>query len=236
VRIVSSFSPARVRGTEFLDDPCLDPALALRSLEDIERCNRLFGGVSAVLAELRPQLEIARRQRVPLTLLDVGTGAGDIPLRVRREGERYGVEITTIGLEVSVVLAEACRARTRQAIAADALALPFADRSVDIVTCAQVLHHFDEIKARTLLAELHRVARVRVIVSELRRTWVAAGGVWLASWALGFHPVSRHDGVLSVLRGFRARELADAIHAATGRHAIVQDRRGFRVTASWSTA
>src|ERR1019366_8257221 len=128
---------------------------------------------------------------------------------------------TTIGLEVSVVLAEACRARTREAIAADALALPFADRSVDIVTCAQVLHHFDEMEARTLLAELQRVARVRVIVSDLRRTWAAAGGVWLASWALGFHSVSRHDGVVSVLRGFCARELADAIHAATGGSAIV---------------
>jgi 2-polyprenyl-3-methyl-5-hydroxy-6-metoxy-1,4-benzoquinol methylase len=236
VSLVSGFSPARIRGTEFLDNPGLDPALALRSLEDVARCNRLFGGASAVLAELRPLLVAARRQRVPLTLLDVGTGAGDIPLRVRREGERHGVEITTIGLELNVVLAAACRPRAGEAIAGDALALPFADRSVDIVTCAQVLHHFDEREAGTLLAELHRVARMRVIVSELRRTWAAAGGVWLASWALGFHPVSRHDGVVSVLRGFRARELADAVHAATGRHAIVQDRRGFRVTASWSTA
>ena len=234
--LVSSLVPTRIRGTEFFDDPALDPALALRSLEDIERCNRLFGGTSAVLAELRPLLAAARRRRASLTLLDVGTGAGDIPLRVRREGERCGVDIATIGLEVSVVLAKACRPRVREAIAGDALALPFADHSVDIVICAQVLHHFDERKARTLLAELHRVARVRVIVSELRRTWAAAGGVWLASWALGFHSVSRHDGVVSVLRGFRARELADAIHAATGRHAIVRNRRGFRVTASWSPA
>jgi 2-polyprenyl-3-methyl-5-hydroxy-6-metoxy-1,4-benzoquinol methylase len=236
VSIASRFCPARIRGTEFLDDPGCDPALALRSLDDVERCNRLFGGVSAVLAELRPVLAAARRRRAALTLLDVGTGTCDIPLRVRREGERCGVDVTTIGLEVNVVLAEACRPRARAVVAGDALALPFADRSVDIVTCAQVLHHFDVMKGRTLLAEMNRVARLRVIVSELRRTWVAAGAVWMASWVLGFHPVSRHDGVVSVLRGFRARELADAVHAATGRHAVVRDRRGFRVTASWSTA
>jgi len=85
-----------------------------------------------------------------------------------------------------------------------------------------------------LLAEMTRVARVRVIVADLRRAWAAAAGLWIASWALGFHPVSRHDGVVSVLRGFRAGELSDAVTAATGRVPLVRNRRGFRVTASWS--
>ena len=234
--LVPGFHPARIRGSEYLDDPHLDPALALRSLEDVARCNRLFGGARAVLEELWPVLEAARRRNGPLTILDVGTGAGDIPSHVRRAAAARGVAVTTIGLEVNAARAAACRRLAGAALAADARALPFADRSVDVVICSQVLHHFDDRGARALLAELQRVARVRVIVSELRRAWAAAGGVWLASWALGFHPVSRHDGVVSVLRGFRARELANAVHSATGRHAIVRDRRGFRVTASWSPA
>lgn len=226
--------PPRARGMEFLDDPHLDPAVATRSLRDVARCNRFFGGASAVIAELRPVLDAAREREAPLTLLDVGTGAGDIPAFVRREAEGCGVPIETIGLDVHVALAAASRASCGHALAGDARALPFAGRSVDVVTCSQVLHHFDAPGARTLLAELDRVARLHVIVSELRRSWAAAGGVWLASWALGFHPVSRHDGVVSVLRGFRARELAELVRAATGRHAVVHERRGFRLTVSWS--
>ncbi|HLA91638.1 MAG TPA: methyltransferase domain-containing protein [Gemmatimonadaceae bacterium] len=229
-----AWHPPRARGTEFLDDPRLDPAVATRSLQDVARCNRLFGGASAVIAELRPVLAAARRRRAPLTLLDVGTGAGDIPARARREAEASGVRVGTIGLDVNVALAGACRAQCGHALAADARALPFADRSVDVVVCSQLLHHFEEPAARVLLAELDRVARVRVIVAEIRRTWAAAGGVWVASWALGFHPVSRHDGVVSVLRGFRAGELASLVRAATGHRAVVSDRPGFRVTASWS--
>lgn len=232
----SRLGPDRIRGKEYLDDPHLDPRLAMRSLQDVARCNRFFGGASAVLAELRPVLAAARRRPQPLTVLDVGAGAGDIVRLMSREAERCGMRVTTIGLEVNHALAAACRRHATDAVAANACALPFADRSVDVVTCSQVLHHFDDASARRLLAELQRVARVRVIVSELRRAWVAAGGVWLASWALGFHSVSRHDGVVSVLRGFRARELERAVHAATGRHPIVRDRRGFRVTASWSPA
>ena len=46
--------------------------------------------------------------------------------------------------------------------------------------------------------------------------------------------MSRHDGVLSVLRGYRRAELAALVRAAVGAVPVVQDRPGFRVTASWS--
>jgi hypothetical protein len=226
--------PRRMRGVELLDNPAVDHALAVRSLIDVERANRLFGGTSAVLAELAPVLAEARRSRLPLTLLDVGTGAGDIPEGARRAAKRLGVSLNTIGLELTAWLAAASRLRGGDALAADARVLPVASRSVDVVTCSQVLHHFEAPCARMVLSELNRVARVRVIVSDIRRTWLAAGGLWLASWALNFHPVSRHDGVVSVLRGFRALELSDAVHAAIGVRPAVRNRRGFRVTASWS--
>lgn len=231
--IADALAPARRRGTELLDDPAADTALATRSLRDVARANWWFGGASAVIAELEPVMRSAKPNS-PLTLLDIGTGAGDIPALARRVAARTGTALETMGLEITAPLAAASRARGGHAIAGDARALPFADRSVDVVTCSQVLHHFEPTDAATLLAEMTRVARVRVIVADLRRAWAAAAGLWIASWALGFHPVSRHDGVVSVLRGFRVRELAEAVATATGRTPAVRNRRGFRVTASWS--
>jgi SAM-dependent methyltransferase len=236
VNIADALAPGRRRGVELLDNPAIDTALATRALQDVARSNVWFGGASAVLAELAPVLDAARGNTTALTLLDVGTGAGDIPERARRAALRAGTSLLTIGLEVTPALAAASRPRSGAAIAGNALALPFADRSVDIVTCSQVLHHFEAADGARLLAEMHRVARVRVIVADLRRAWAAAGGFWIASFALGFHPITRHDGVVSVLRGFRAAELAAAVLAATGRKANVRNRRGFRVTASWAPA
>jgi len=236
VNITDALAPARRRGIELLDDPSTDTALATRSLQDVARSNRWFGGANAVIAELVPVLAAARGRSAPLTLLDVGTGAGDIPELARRIADRGGVHLLTMGLEVTPALAAASRPRSGDAIAGDALALPFADRSVDIVTCSQVLHHFEAADGARLLAELNRVARVRVIVADIRRAWAAAAGFWVGSWALGFHPVSRHDGVVSVLRGFRAAELSAAVVAATGCLPSVRNRRGFRVTASWTPA
>jgi hypothetical protein len=73
-----------------------------------------------------------------------------------------------------------------------------------------------------------------VIVSDLRRSWIAAAGFWVVSWPLGFHPVTRHDGVVSVLRGFTPRELSRHVQNATGRSAAVRRHLGFRITATWS--
>jgi ubiquinone/menaquinone biosynthesis C-methylase UbiE len=142
--------------------------------------------------------------------------------------------MTTVGLDSVLELAQASRSSVTFAVCGDALTLPFADASVDIVMCSQVLHHFAGADAVKLLREMNRVARVRVVVSDLRRSWIAAAGLWLASFPLRFHAVSRHDGVVSVLRGFTTRELADTVNDAVARNPIVHRRRGFRITASWA--
>ena len=224
-------TPSRKRGVEILDSPGVDPAIVTRSLADVARANALFGGTSSALKEVKEALREVPREA---TLLDVGTGLGDIPCRAREEARRAGVELTTIGLDAAAELASASRSSLDFAICADALRLPFADNSIDIVMCSQVLHHFVGAEAAQLLREMDRVARVRVIVSDLRRSWVAAVGLWLASFPLRFHAVSRHDGVVSVMRGFTPHELEDTVHEAISRRPVAHRRRAFRVTTSWA--
>jgi hypothetical protein len=226
--------PARRRGSEILDDPNADPALSLRSLRDIALANRFFGGRDAVVNTLRAVLATRPAGDAPLTLLDIGTGLGDIPAAAERVARARGVALRTIGLERAPLLAGAAATRCTHGLAADAMQLPFATGSIDIVTMSQVLHHFDGAEAEHLLQECTRVARVAVIVGDLRRSWLAVAGLWVSSFALGFHPVSRHDGVLSVLRGYTRDELQALVERATRCPATVRHRLGFRVTAHWS--
>ena len=227
----SPLIPRRRRGVELLDDPALDAGLRLRSLADVGRANALFGGTRAVLAEL--DIALASSPARSATLLDVGTGLGDIPRRAVEMARGRGVTLHAAGVELAESLARGARGFDFPVACADARALPFASGSFDYVTCSQLLHHFEGEPALALLRELHRVARRLVIVSELRRSWFAAAGIWLASYPLRFHPVSRHDGVVSVFRGFRRGELRDLVRAAVARDAEVRDRFGFRTTAAW---
>jgi len=230
--MTAPFTPRRRRGVELLDDPALDPAVRVRSLADVARANALFGGTRAVLTEL--DLALGTLDAREATLLDVGTGLGDIPRHAVLLAARRGITLRASGVEIAESLARAARGDGFAVACADARALPFADGSVDFVTCSQLLHHFEGRDALALLRELQRVARRRVIVSELRRSWAAAAGIWLASFPLRFHPHSRHDGVVSVLRGFRRGELRALVREAVARDAEVRDRLGFRTTAAWS--
>lgn len=192
--------------------------------------NALMGGTRAVMHELEAVVS-SLPQRA--TLLDVGTGMGDIPRRAREIAARHGITLDTIGLEAAEWLAAAGRSSTTAAVVGDGRSLPLADHSVDVVICSQVLHHFFDDEAFALLRELDRVARTRVIVSDLVRSDLAIAGLWLFSFVLGFHPVSRHDGIMSIRRGFRPRELREIVRVATGGEPQIHEYLGFRVTAAW---
>ena len=231
--MLSALTPPRRRGVEYLEEPGVDPALVRRSLADVARANMLFGGTRAVLREVDRVLRQRSVQR-RFTLLDVGTGAGDIPVRAMRLARRRGIELVTLGLDESETLAVATGHVLSASVRGTALALPFADGAIDIVTCSQVLHHFPDEAALQVIREMNRVARVRAIISDLRRSWLAAAGIWVASFPLGFHPVSRHDGVVSVMRGYTAGELSRLVGQALGYAPHVRRRLGFRITASWT--
>src|SRR5690242_11287832 len=210
--MVSFLDLSRETRREILDDPSVDPVDRERSLRDVERSNVLFGGRRAVMLALRPLFDDLAKpsradaalssplsRRAAASLLDVGTGRADLSWRAREIARRRGLALRTIAIDGAFSLVAAARHRVNEAICADALSLPLADRSVDVVLCSQLLHHFDRDRGLALIAELDRVARHRVIISDLRRSWIAATGFAVAASVLRFHPITRHDGRISVL-------------------------------------
>jgi SAM-dependent methyltransferase len=218
---------------ELLDDPSADDATVVACLDDVARINRLLGGARAALARLDGWFRAARPGG-PRTLLDVGTGIGDIPAAAARLARRRGLDLRLLGVERHGAAAmEAHRRHGLAACVADGFLLPLRDRSVDYVLCSQLLHHFGADAAVRLLAELDRVARRGVVVADLRRSVLAAGGIYLASFPLRCHPVTRRDAVISVFRGFTAAELG-TLCVTAGVRADIRRHAGFRLTAAWS--
>jgi SAM-dependent methyltransferase len=218
-------------GAEALDSRHLDASLARRTLADIALANRFFGGNAAAGYGLARVLGTGRPAE-PLTLLDVGAGAGDVLGSLRRSVRR---PLTGIALDFHPEAARLARKRQELSVQADAFRLPFADHAVDVVVASQLLHHFARSAATALLVELDRVARIGVVIADLRRARVAAWGIWVAAHALRFHPVSRADGVVSVWRGFTPDELR-SLCVEAGLPATVRRRPGFRLVAYWRKA
>lgn len=215
---------------EVLDEPGVSPELVARSHADIAKANALFGGTRAVVARVRAMA--SQLPESPL-VVDVGAGTGDILDAVCEALRATGRRPRPVAVDLAAALAPAVRARGSHFICGSIFALPLPTACADLVIAAQVVHHFPPDALPLVIAELHRVARHAVLISDLRRSWLAAAGLWLSSFPLGFHPVSRHDGVVSVLRGFTPDELRSAVLQTTGVAADVRRAAGWRVTAAW---
>ena len=159
---------------------------------------------------------------------------GDVANYLARRSRRWERIILPVTADWHPEAARMCREGDLLAVVGDAAALPFSTDSVDIVVASQLLHHFTRAAAVRLVRGFVRIARLGVVIADLERARTAALGIWLASLALRFHPVTRHDGVVSVRRGFRPEELARLLQAA-GVNATVRRRPGYRLVAAWKS-
>ncbi len=215
-------------GAELLDDRFAPPPTVRESLRNIARANRWFGGAWAVRFALGEALD--RLGRGSYSLLDVGTGSGDLPRMARSWAARRGVELRTFGLEVNSVAAGMARDNGVTSLVADAGVLPLPDASIDFVLLSQVAHHFSAPAIVRLLRECARVARRSLLVVDLRRSQAARWTFPVAARLLRFDPVTIQDGVTSLERGFTVSSLRDLLDCA-GIPAPVTRRPGARLVA-----
>jgi ubiquinone/menaquinone biosynthesis C-methylase UbiE len=199
----------RLNLPEAMDGTDLDPTLLAEDLRNLEMLNRWFGGRSVVRRRLRGLLAV--RGQAPLTVLDIGSGAGDLVRAVVEECRARGVPVRVCSLDAHPQVQTFARERLADLpevrfLRADAACLPLHAGSVDLALCTLALHHFTEEAATAVLAEMRRVARSWAVVSDLYRAPAAYAAVWFAT-RFTANPMTRKDGPLSVQRAFTPGEL-----------------------------
>lgn len=212
---------------ELMDRPVDAPDELEQNLADIEFANRWLGGIAPIRR--------AVRRAGARTILDVGSGSGDVPHALVRDGRRRGLEVRVTCLDRSDAMIAIARRRTGgdsalTFVRGDGERLPFGDAAFDVVTCTLALHHFEPPAARELLREMRRVARITPIVGDLRRSYAAFAGTWLYAYLTTRNRLTRNDAPLSVRRAYLPAEALALAREAGWRSPRVIRERFFRMT------
>jgi hypothetical protein len=220
---------ARTIQPERMDDPAVDPDELARALAFLRWVNGpLGGGAAAAIAHLRRWTEHWPCDEV-IRLLDLGTGAADIPLAIAawasRQSPPLRVRITAVDRhETTLAIARGLVGDNPdiELVSADALRLMdrFDPDSFHFAHAGLFLHHLQDIEVVTVLRIMDRMATHGLIWNDLIRSPLARSLVRLVTAfarmpGIGRVPdIARHDARVSVEAGFTRHEAVDLARRA----------------------
>jgi ubiquinone/menaquinone biosynthesis C-methylase UbiE len=193
------------------------------SLDDLQRINTLFGGVTSTAKMVRRVAQQTGSKN--LSLLEVASGRGFVP-----QAANDWLACDGITLDISLL----DRAPTHlpnngvPTYVGDALALPFAENSFDLVSCSLFLHHLDRQQVATFVRQTLRVARKAVLISDLIRS-----RIHLTLTHLGLplfrSPITWHDAPASVRAAYTPAEVRDMLANCGARRVDIESHYLYRM-------
>lgn len=205
---------------ERMDQPDVDREELASSLKFIRRVNARLGGTRTLLSYLKRQAATWPKNR-PITLLDVATGSADIPLAVAHWAHKAGHEVRITAIDFHPVTLDLARehigdCETIELRQLDALKLMdhFKPGAFDYVHAGMFLHHLPDIEVMTMLRIMDRLTTRAVIWNDLIRGMVGKLGIRLLVMAPGTTGMVKHDGIVSVAKGFTTSEVKELARRA----------------------
>jgi 2-polyprenyl-3-methyl-5-hydroxy-6-metoxy-1,4-benzoquinol methylase len=198
------FDPAEL---ELMDRPQPVSAELERDLRNLRQLNALFGSHQLIRHFLRRWIQ----PNVSLRILDLATGSGDIPRLMVDHAREVSATILIDAVDQNAATLEIAKR-----LSANYPEISYEQGNVlkwqvaepyDIVLCSLVLHHFSDEDAVRVLKRCRQLSRKFVLISDLRRGFLATVGVYLLTALIFREPMTRYDGRLSAARAFSFNEL-----------------------------
>ena len=218
----------RVVIPELLDADSGTPAEIAAALCDIRQINRWFGGIAATQSMIAQVAQ--KRGARSLSLLEVAAGTGYVPHAASARMGKLGVRLQVTLLDRAHSHLKNGSGNGSSAVAGDALALPFADGSFDLVSCCLFTHHLEPPEIVQFVNEGLRVSRTAVIINDLVRDPIHLALVY-ASLVLYRSRFNRHDAPASVRRAYTVKEMHQMLGQTTAARVEIARRPVFRMGA-----
>lgn len=201
-------------------------------MNDLKIVNRWLGGNKITLDGLKVLLKNHPKSE-KITIVDFGCGDGEMLRQCAKFGKKNGYNFDCIGIDFnSFILGEAIaksksfpnvQFQTKN-VFSEVETLP----ECDIALTTLFLHHFKNEQIESLLKKILDKTTIGLIVNDLQRSKLAFNLFKIASNIFLKTEVARYDGLVSVARGFRKKELENLSQKITTESSIINWRWAFR--------
>lgn len=218
----------RVVIPELLDTDTGTPAEIASALSDLRHINQWFGGIAATQSMI---VQVTKRVGVTsLSLLEVAAGAGYVPQAASARMQKLGVRLQVTLLDRARSHLKNSAGNGTSAVAGDALALPFADESFDVVSCCLFIHHLEPQQVVQFVNESLRVCRAAVIINDVIRDPIHLALVYVSLPLYRSH-FTHHDAPASVRRAYTIAEMRQMLRQTTAASVEIERHPLFRMGA-----
>ncbi len=200
---------------ELMDDFSIGGDLLRDTLDKLENINRWLGGNKVTINGLKKILENHPKEQ-EITIIDIGCGHGDILRDVAKFGRKHHYKFKLIGVDANPTAIDYANELSKEYSelsfeTQDIFSEAFKTRSFDVVLATLFLHHFKEKELTSFLDDTVKQTNIGVVVNDLHRHKLAYYLFMLLSIFIS-NKMIIEDGLTSVLRGFKRKDLVKMSH------------------------
>ena len=201
----------RTQETEIMDDFMLQGEELRDALDQIARINTFLGGNKLTLQGVKELLKNADKSK-PIIIADIGCGNGDMLRMLSKYAKKNDINLKLLGVDANLYTIDYAKKSSVdypdiEYICVDIFSSDFTSLKYDIALCTLTLHHFSNEQILDIITIFNNNANIGIVVNDLHRSKMAYRLFEVICSIFKLNAMSREDGLVSILRGFRKKEL-----------------------------
>ncbi|MBA3986902.1 MAG: methyltransferase domain-containing protein [Flavobacteriales bacterium] len=182
-------------------------------LRDLKLVNAYLGGNKITINGIQQLLSSLPEQK-EITIVDIGCGDGQMLKRCMQFARKNKLQFKGIGIDANSHIIENAKQETNNYPEIryqhlDVFSEAFKVLKADIILCTLTLHHFKDAEIEKLVKLLSQQAQLGVVINDLHRNALAYILFKAFSNVFFKSRIAINDGLVSILRGFKKKELKD---------------------------